>query len=84
MTELETRLIATNIVERLRAKGHQPFQIRVWPNGSGITARVGFQVPNDLVVQAIIPPGHFDYDRIAAAMDKQIKNAVIDSDGARA
>lgn len=78
MLELESRLIASSIVERLRAKGHQPFQIQVRPNGAGVTARVGFQ--NQLVVEAHIPPGFFDYDRVADAMDGQIRHAVIDSD----
>ena len=78
MLELESRVIATNLVERLRAKGHQPFQINVRPNGSGVSARVGFE--NSLVVECQIPPGHFDYDRVVEAMDQQIRHAVIDSD----
>ena len=71
-------MIATNIVERLRAKGHQPFQINVRPNGSGIHASVGFE--NSLIVECEIPPGYFDYDRVIDTMCEQIANAVIDSD----
>lgn len=74
-------MIATEIVERLRKRGVQPFQIRVFPNGSGLTARVGFE--NDLVVEAVIPPGFFSYDLVAADLHHQVQTAVIDSDGAR-
>ncbi len=78
MTEIETRLVATGIVERLRARGEQPSQIRVWPNGAGLTVRVGFE--NSLAVEAIIPPGHFAYDRVADDLCGQIHRAVVDGD----
>jgi len=78
VTELESRLLATGVVERLRARGEQPFQIRVWPNGSGVTVRVGFA--NSLAVEAVVPPGYFAYDRIADDLCGQIHRAVIDSD----
>lgn len=78
MTELETRLMATGIVERLRAKGHQPFQIRVRPNGSGVTAHVGFL--NGLKIEANVPPGFFSYDRIAEDLCHQIQAATMESD----
>lgn len=78
MKEIDARIISTNIVERLRAKGHQPSQIQVRPNGSGVTTRVAFV--NGLAVEAIVPPGFFDYDRIADDLCGQISNAVIDSD----
>lgn len=79
MTESESRVVATEIVERLRKRGVQPFQIRVYPNGSGLTARVGFA--HDLVVEAIIPPGFFSYDLVTADLLHQVQTAVIDSDG---
>lgn len=81
MTELDARIVATEIVERLRQRGAQPFQIRIFPNGSGLTARVGFA--HDLVVEAVIPPGFFSYDLVAADLHHQIETAVIDSDGPR-
>ena len=78
MTEIETRLLATEIVDRLRRRRHQPNQIRIFPNGAGVTVRVGF-VP-DLAVESIIPPGFFDYDRVVDDLAAQIRHAVIDSD----
>lgn len=73
--------MSTNIIERLRARGEQPFEISVRPNGAGVTARVGFM--NSLVVEAHVPPGYFCYDRIVDDLCGQIHHAVIDSDGAR-
>lgn len=81
MTESDARALTAGVVERLLAKGVQPFQIRVFPNGSGATVRVGFE--NSLMVEAKIPPGYFTYDRIADDLCHQISTAVIDSDGAR-
>lgn len=78
MLELESRVIATNLVERLRARGHEPFQIQIQPNGSGISARVGF--PNGLAIESHIPPGYFDYDRVAETLCHLIQAATMESD----
>ena len=76
--ELEHRIIATGIVERLRARGEKPLQIRVWRNGSGMTTRVAFE--HSLAVEAIIPPGFYSFDRIVDDLCGQLGRAVVDSD----
>ena len=78
MIELEGRLIATQIIGRLKAHGHEPIEISVRPNGSGVTTRVGFL--NHLLVECHIPPGFFNYDLVADAMCQQIQKAVMESD----
>jgi hypothetical protein len=78
MNEVDSRLLATGIIERLRARGEQPINITIWPTCSGVIAQVGFM--DALVVEARIPQGFFSYDRIADDLCRQVKNAVIDSD----
>lgn len=65
MLELESRLIATNVVEALRAKGATVREITVEPLGRGARVRVEMNGP---VVQCDLPAGHFAYARVADAL----------------
>lgn len=65
MIELDGRLIATNVIAALRAKGEAPREITVEPYGSGVRVRVELNGP---VVQCEIPPGFFAYEQVADAL----------------
>lgn len=65
MLELESRLIATSVVESLRRKGETVREITVEPRGGGVRVRVELNGP---VVQCDLPAGHFAYDRVADAL----------------
>lgn len=76
MLELESRLIATAVVEALRAQGETPWEITVAPRGRGLcvrvalpmTAKVGDGMPSSTVVECHVPPGVFAYEQVAAAL----------------
>jgi hypothetical protein len=63
--ELESRLIATSVVQALREKGATVREITVEPHGSGVTLRAELNGP---VVQVVLPPGYFAYSQVADAM----------------
>jgi len=82
LTELDTRVMATEIIERLIARGFRPFNITINPNGSGVTVRCVFRDPPlfGLWIEAHVPPGFFAYDRIADDLCLQIQKATTASD----
>lgn len=73
MNELDSRLIATGIVEALRAKGEVVHEITIESIGAGAAIRAaldGVDDPNKghRVVECLVPAGYFAYAAVAEAL----------------
>lgn len=78
MIELDSRIIATSVVQALREQGATVQEITVEPHPSGgIRLRVALDEPVDTgdrthpsvaLVECDVPAGYFAYEQVAAAL----------------
>lgn len=77
MTEPQCRAVAAGVVSALRRQRIDPAQVSVASHDGG--ARVLVTLTDGLMLDANIPLGHFNYDRVADAIALAMGRATMES-----